>query len=454
MTDSMPPAVAATKLHITAKPAPRLAPLMRQSLQFLALRNHALHRQLCHATQDNPLLEVTMPGRASDKPTQAQPDFASNNYDYDFDPTAKLAANPLSLTEHVFQQIGLLFPSEADRAVAMALVEYLAPSGWLEAGAEAAAAKLGVGGKAFTELVSRLQGMEPAGLFARGLGECLALQLRDRGEMTAFMAELLDHLPLLLAENGGGGGNGGAEAIADAMGVEVDEVAAGLGRLRRLDPKPGSRFQRDEGDIYRPDIIVSENDSGSGFRVAINRANMPEVSVVAEAEDLAKSGNSEARAMLDAARRDAAQLTEAIAGRGRMLLALAELVVARQGDFIRQGVMGMRPFTMVAAAGVLGYHPSSITRLVKDKLVLTPRGMLELADFFSPAVGQGKQQYASKAVTAFIGEMLAGEDKAAPMSDAEVARRLADQHGVVLSRRAVAKRRLANNMPPAHDRAG
>ncbi|MCG8624331.1 MAG: hypothetical protein MJE68_20345, partial [Proteobacteria bacterium] len=358
-----------------------------------------------------------------------------------------LATNPLSLAEHIFQQIGLLIPEGDLRAVACALVEYVTPHGWLDGEAKQAAAELGVAGTAFDDLLARLQCMEPSGLFARNLAECLSLQLKDQGDYTPFMAKLIAHLPVLLD------GGGGVSGLADAIGASADEVATALHRLRRLDPKPGSRFthHHSQGDIYHPDIIVKQDEAGGDFVVAVNRANLPEVRVVDTGEAKTELGQEANRVLLAAA----CQEVKAMEGRGRMLLGLAELATHRQAAFIRRGSGALLALTMAEAADALGYHPSSITRLVKDKLVLTPRGLLPFADFFSPASVSHKNQpasqqqpIASKAVTALIIAMLAEEDKTAPMSDRVLAARLAKTHGVHLSRRAIAKRRAMGHIAP------
>lgn len=433
------------------KPKPRLtmAPHLRHTLRLLPLRNHDLETHLLRVAKTNPFLSVTLPKNPQ---MPYREDIQGEAY---FAAVDSVASSPLSLAEHIFQQIGLLIPQGDLRAVAYALVEYVTPHGWLDAEAEQAAAKLGVAGIAFEDLLVRLQCMEPSGLFARNLAECLVLQLKDQGDYTPFMAKVIAHLPRLLDGTDGGG----ASALAHAIGVSSDKVATALGRLRRLDPKPGSRFSHHhrQGDIYRPDIMVTQDEAGGDFVVAVNSANLPEARVVDTGDAKTELDRDAHRILLAAARQE----IEAMEGRRRMLLALAELATHRQAAFIRKGSEALQVLTMAEAADALGYHPSSVTRLVKDKLVLTPRGLLPFADFFSPALARHKTQparqqqnthnkrpIASKAVTALIMTLLAEEDKTAPMSDKVLAARLAKIHGVHLSRRAIAKRRAMGHIAP------
>jgi RNA polymerase sigma-54 factor len=217
--------------NLAAKPSQRLAltPAMRQSLRLMSWRNHQITRFVRDLAANNPFIEVDYPASVMRPPHDPRMEMAFS---------AAMAADrvEISLTAHIMNEIALLLPSGRHRAVALALVEHITPAGWLEAEAEETAASLGLTSAEYDHLIARLQHMEPAGLFARNLTECLALQLKDRGDYDSLMERLLPHLSLLL--------EGGGEALVKATGLPFDQVQTGLARLRQLDPKPGARFQQ------------------------------------------------------------------------------------------------------------------------------------------------------------------------------------------------------------------
>lgn len=419
--------------NLVTKPSQRLAltPAIRQSLRLMSWRNHQITRFVRDLAANNPFIEVEYPASGIRKPSDPMLEMAFS---------AAMAADrvEISLTSHLMNEIAVLLPSGRDRAVALALVEHISPAGWLEPEAEATAAGLGMTGAEYDHLIARLQNMEPTGLFARNLAECLMLQLKDRGDFDAVMERLLPHLSILL--------EGGMDALINKTGLSRDQLQSGLSRLRQLDPKPGARFQHDDGDIFRPDIIVSKRDDR--YDITLNKANLPSIRL---AEDVISEANL--KPFLQKARAEVNALNAALSSRASMLMALTGFVVTKQARFMQQGDVALEPLTMITAAGHLNCHASTVTRLVKDKLILTPRGMVPLADFFSPGItnSDGKD-IASRAVSARIVAAIESEEKSNPLTDPQLVAIIKDSYGLTLTPRAIAKQRARLHIAKASER--
>ena len=408
-----------------------LTPAMKQSLQIMAWRNHQITRFIRDLAVDNPFLDVHYPElsnkRAADMPV-----------DFPFSAGMALDRPDISLHAHLMTEIGLLFPVGLSRSVAMTMIEHVTPAGWLDGDAAATAARYGMRGAQYETLLGQLQQIEPVGLFARNLTECLALQLKEQGEVDADMQTLLMHLPVLLDK--------GLDGLVRATRLDADKVHMLLKRLRHLDPKPGARFLADDGDIFRPDLIVSYKDNT--YEVAINASTLPSVTVAADIKTEAAL-----EPVLKKARAEATSLQSALLARANLLTTLTGFAVARQSGFMTDGDESLIPLTMTETAHHMDCHPSTITRLVKDKLMLTPRGIIPLAHFFSTAIlAKDTLHVASRAVTATLVALIAAEDISDPLSDARIADAIADRHSVRLTARAIARHRAKHHIAKASDR--
>lgn len=409
-----------------------MTPALGQSLKVLSLRVGGVRKLAQDLARKNAFLEAHLPAAPNLQTPQGREAI-------DFDSFGHDAVRPVSLTQYVSEQIGLMFPRLDDKSLAFGLLEYLSPSGWLEDGAVDDVQAQGFESSRILAVLSRLQGMEPAGLFARNLRECLALQLADRGELTPLGESVLGHLDLIPQ---------GIEVVAKATGASAVEVGEVLALLRRCNPKPGADFAIDEGDIFCPDLVITRQ--GSGFEVATHDEHLPKLVVRAD-----EASDDEAEKILLAqARRDAEMLRQSLRHRQEMLLRAGAVLARQQRAFLRDGERGVQAFTMTALGDMLGVHKSTISRLVQDKLVATPRGMMEMSMFFSRGVAQPDGRVlASRAITAMISRMIDDEDSSKPISDSELTESLKAQ-GIIIARRTIAKYRQQGAIPPPHQRKG
>ncbi len=378
---------------------------LTRAIGLLELSNLDMAQSLNEAAQDNPWLRLRLP--------RALPDTMPET----------IAEGP-SLLAHVEAQIPRLV-APADRKIALALSEALDPAGFLDTPPEAIAARLGLAPARVERVLGALQRIEPRGLFARSVAECLRLQLAAEGPIPPTMQRVLDALPLLA--------EGGPEAIVAATGLSAGAVETALTRLRALDPRPAAGFATDAVPPRVADLIFAETEGS--WRATLNPESLPVLTL----EEAAAPGRG---TRLARDRSAALGLIRAVERRNRTLLALGTLLAREQAAFLRQGEAGLRVLTMRSAAASLGLHESSVSRIAGSASAATPQGTTSLRAFFARAVRQSEGARAAPSVRARIAALIGGEDPRAPLSDAEIAERLG-QEGIEVSRRVVAKLRHA-----------
>ena len=286
-----------------------------------------------------------------------------------------------------------------------------------------------------------LRTLEPAGVGAENLSQCLALQLERAGVDGPALAIVRDHLEALARCR--------FRCIADKLGVTVDEVVAARKAIRELDPRPGAVFEQPGQTAYvYPDIFVEEQD---GHFVAKARAGeRPAFQINGYYRELlANSGQPEVKEYLRKKVQAAQDVLGAIAQRRDTLLRCAQAIVDRQEDFFRRGEQALRPLRMADVADAVGIHESTVSRAVREKYLQCQRGVYPLGYFFSRGGAGGDMGGA--AAKAALRRLIDGEDKAHPLSDQKLCEALA-AGGCPISRRTVAKYRDELNIPGASGR--
>jgi len=348
------------------------------------------------------------------------------------DKAAQTEGPAASLMAHVTSEIRRLVTSPRDRAIALGLAEALEPSGWLGRDLSAIAAEVGASLAEVEAVLTQVQRIDPAGLFARNLAECLALQLTDAGAMDGTMAVILSHLGLL--------GSGGMGRLARLAHTTEADITKRFRVIRGLDPKPGTRFAGFAAPPVREPDLLARREDGGAWTFSLNRSSLPSLRIVDEgARDPA--GLAAARAV-----------ARMVVTRNQTLLRVGREVLTRQRAALDQGPQALMPMTMAEVAETLGLHESTISRVVAGVSVDTPRGTWWLRRLFSGRLGvEGGPQFAGAAVQARLERLVAAEAANAPLSDAALAAALAEG-GPEIARRTVAKYRAVLNIPPAHRR--
>jgi RNA polymerase sigma-54 factor len=346
-----------------------------------------------------------------------------------------------SLAEHLHAQIGATTRDAQLLFVARWLIDQLDDAGYLVQPLAEAADMLGVTLPVAERALALVQALDPTGVGARSLSECLVLQAREADRYDPCMARLLDNLELLV--------RGELARLRRMCGVDEDDFADMLTELRGYDPKPGLRFGSSGGEAIVPDILVREvvqQDGTRGWDIAINQATLPRL-IVNRAYYVEMRGacvSKEARAWLGERLADANWLLKALDQRQKTILKVAAEVVRQQDGFFREGVSQLRPLTLRTVAEAVSLHESTISRVTSNKYLNCARGTYELKYFFTSGVASsdGEGAVSAEAVKAAIRQLIDAEDAKAVLSDDTLVD-LLRARGFDLARRTVAKYREA-----------
>lgn len=390
------------------------------------------------------------------------PARANNLGDDERTDATELARSQESLQSFLHRQALSLRLDENDCAALRFLIESLNDDGYLEDSLPALASGLaGDDNDQFDELVHHfqvalglLQSLEPAGVGARSLGECLTIQLRQlasasesEGEAQVRKAAIaICKQPMeLLARRD-------FKRLATLTRSNEDEVRAALQLIAKLEPKPGRRFVDVERNIVVPDVIVTRIGHGTNakFRVMLNPEVMPRLRVHDIYAGALKQHKGEGSQALSQRLQEARWFIKNIQQRFDTILRVSNAIVERQKSYFVHGELAMRPLVLREIADELGLHESTISRVTTAKYMATPYGTVELKYFFGSALGTETGGNASStAVRALIKQFVSAEDVKKPLSDSQVSEMLKEQ-GIECARRTVAKYREALRIAPAN----
>ena len=364
-----------------------------------------------------------------------------------------------SLQGHLHRQALLLRLSAEDSAALRFLIESLNDDGYLEDRLEDLARGLAGDDQEqveelvhrFTMALSLLHHLEPVGVGARSLAECLSLQLRALQAGAAPDAPchaalaICSHPIDLLARRD-------VKRLAQLCGESEARIKAAIGLITRLEPKPGRRFVDVERNIVVPDVLVTRIARGGQprFRVQLNRDVMPRLRVHDIYAGALKSHKGEGHQALQQRLQEARWFIKNIQQRFDTILRVSNAIVERQKSFFIHGELAMRPLVLREIADELGLHESTISRVTTAKYMATPYGTFELKYFFGSSLGTETGGNASStAVRALIKQFVASENLKKPLSDSQISDMLKEQ-GIECARRTVAKYREALRIAPAN----
>jgi len=365
---------------------------------------------------------------------------------------ANTAARSESLGEQLLRQWALADVDESTRRAGEQIIQHLDGDGYLRTDladiADADRGELDV--ETLEDALAEVQtSLDPSGIGARNLAECLRLQLdaREREDPDFDAA-----VPRLLVEHY----LGDIEAnrlprIAEKSGLSLDQIKTGIEVLRGLDPRPGRRLVPDSPSLVVPDAMIEYDEGRDEYIARLTRGSRPQLRVSPEYATMARDRavDRDTRKFVDENVRQARWLIDAIEQRSHTLLRVIGVVLVHQRDFFEQGESALKPLPMTQVADQLGVHVATVSRAVNGKWVQTPRGILPLRRFFSAGTERRDGSDMSwEAVRAVLKEIVDAEDKAKPLGDDALSKALADR-GINIARRTVAKYRDQLGIPAA-----
>ena len=370
--------------------------------------------------------------------------------DSDFE---RASVTPPSLREHLLWQVNLTPLSDRDRAIAMTIVDDLDGAGYLTSSLDELASVVGtaiadqVEADEVQAILRLVQGLEPNGVAARDLRECLLLQLGQLPADTPWLVEtrrcVADFMDMLAGRD--------YNQLMRRLKLAREELAQVIALIQSLNPRPGSQYSEEQTEYIVPDVFVYKYKDR--WRVELNAETMPPLRVNPYYAGMIKrADNSDDNNSLRTHLQEARWFIKSLQSRSETLLRVATAIVERQRAFLEHGEEAMKPLVLHDIAEVLEMHESTISRVTTRKYLHTPRGIFELKYFFSSHVSTTLGGEASStAIRAVIKKLIAAENVQKPLSDHKIAELLADQ-GVQVARRTVAKYREAMSIPPSNER--
>jgi RNA polymerase sigma-54 factor len=385
------------------------------------------------------------------------PSLASAPPDDDFEPQERGEAGP-TLQDHLRAQMCGMRLCPEDAAALYVLIESLDEDGYLADPLEDIVQRLVEDDhdeSVREELLDRLQcalkwlqSMEPLGVGARNLGECLTLQLRALPRSEAQMVAIIickSHLDLLARRD--------VKKLMAATGADEELLKEAQQLIVACEPKPARPFARAESNIIVPDVIVQK--AGRGWKAVLNPDVMPKLRIndlYAQAIRGARGAANGSGGNLGARLQEARWFMKNIQQRFDTILRVSQAIVERQKNFFTHGEIAMKPLVLREIADELGLHESTISRVTTAKYMATTFGTFELKYFFGSSLNtEAGGNASSTAVRALIKQLVANEDPKKPLSDSQLSQMLEEQ-GIQVARRTVAKYREALKIAPANQR--
>jgi len=472
----------------------KLAPHMIQSMEILQLPILALQERIEQELNSNPVLEIeepSSPEEESSVETQTSEDLGEKeltaetdsekvedferieNLDDDYqdymsrvepfrrrtstdEPDRKLeamkntAAPPQSLHEHLLEQWRLVDADEPIKKAGSTIIDYIDGRGYLTVRLE----QLHNKDKAdFTfddlkEALELVQKLEPSGVGARDLKECLLIQMAQSSEDMSFESRLVaEHMDELLANH--------LPDIARKMNCSIEAINHGIGRMSKLDTSPGLRIGKERNHPITADVIVQSPNDSADYLVQLADSSLPSLRISSYYAKMSKDtgAGEKTRKFLQNNIRSAQWIIDAIEQRKNTLLRVAKAVVKYQREFFEKGQLYLKPLPMSKIADDIGIHPATVSRAVAGKYVQCSWGILPLRKFFSGGMEDDNgQAHSWEAIRGKLQQIINEEDKTKPLSDDQIRKKLAQIGINNLARRTIAKYRKLLHIPAARFR--
>ena len=475
------------KLNLRLSQKLIMTPSLQQAIKLLQMSKLELLEEVTQELVENPVLEETNPevsgveapeesapsreeGAAeTERDERAAEKEREENFDYEvfqdyldagWVPSAprglpedlpsyeNTLSKPQDLADHLLWQLNLSASPENVREVGRAIIGNIDEDGYLVATPEEIQAMGNYSPAECEQALTLVQSLDPAGVGARDLKECLVLQLRHLHlEGTHAETIVREHLELVQAYK--------FDDIARRLGCSVEEARRHIEVIRHLDPKPGQKYSSQSPTYVVPDVYVVKVDRGE-YTVVLNEDGLPRLRISPVYRRMLAAGDGtlskEAREFVKDKFRSAFRLIKSLEERQRTIYKVARSIVRHQRDFLDFGIERMRPLVLRDVADDIHMHESTISRVVNNKYMHTPRGVFEMRFFFHSGIPSSTgADISSLTVKQKIKKIVGAENPRRPLSDSAIVKMLEDE-GLQIARRTVAKYREELRIPSSTDR--
>jgi RNA polymerase sigma-54 factor len=465
-----------------------MTPSLQQAIKLLQLSKLELLEEITHELVENPILEegtevtqseseVKSEAEAADgspspenteKPEDREETFGDEFLDafYEnflqssYEPRAPAEevelpsfeatlTKPQTLTDHLQWQLDATPSDEHSREIAAAIIGNLNDDGYLGATLEEIQAMGPYTAEETQRALEVVKGLDPPGVGAGDLRECLLIQLEHLGLSESLACDLVrSHFDLLQSHR--------YQALSQQMGCSMQEIIAAIEVIRHLDPSPGLRYNTERSQYVTPDVFIVKVEHGE-YKVILNEDGLPRLRISRHYRRMLDRQNPdadrEARSYIREKVRAAHRFIKSLDERQRTIFKVATSIIKQEKEFLDHGINRMRPLILRDVAEDIGMHESTVSRVVNNKYMHTPRGLFELRYFFHASVpGSSGEDISSLKVKNKIREIVTSENARNPLSDAHIVKLLDEEHGIKIARRTVAKYRGELKIPSSNDR--
>ena len=436
-----------------------LTPQLQQSIRLLQLSATELEQELIEASQENPLLEFE--SATQQAPTEPITQLSHLPYqgpisqDDDDDRLGNIRAKT-TLLDYLLEQIKQLRITPAEKALVALIAGNLDERGYLTLTLEELATEVkdfidpedGLPRQQMARALQLLQHLDPAGIGARDLAECILLQLeqlpssiKTTGSWNAAHAISKDYLEIVAAKDWG--------RLKKILKIDNQTLEQACSLIRSCKPNPAEKFDLATDSVLIPDVLVKKG--SKGWLVLPNPQAMPKISLNEEYARIIKENKSrEGNESISQKLQEARWLVKNVLQRGETILKVATAIVDRQVNFFNHGAVAMKPLVLREIADTLGMHESTISRVTTQKYMATPLGTFEFKYFFGGQIStENGAATSATAIRALIEQLVKNENPGDPLSDTQIAD-LLNEKGVVIARRTIAKYRESLRIPAVH----
>jgi RNA polymerase sigma-54 factor len=439
-----------------------LTPQLQQAIKLLQLSQMELVEAIEEEIKENPVLEVEEEPSATaaeEKETQKKEEIAewlerfspSEEYlgreekDYpDYENIGKKASD---LRDYLRWQAGVSSDFGRDeRLWAEWIIENINDNGYLGSSLEEIAEVSGISVESLEKVLRKVQKLDPAGVGARDLRECVLIQYEEKGEKDPVLEEVVNSYFELFRKMD-------LREIAKRSGHPMEKIKEVFEKIKSFDPKPGRNYESDQTIYVIPDVYVVKTEDG--LDVLLNDDGIPELRMSSYYMNLHgdEKCNGDARDYIKKKIKQAEWFMKSLEQRQKTLYLVAKSIVDFQSEFFEKGIRHLKPLILKDVAHYIGVHESTVSRITTNKYMGTPSGVYEMKFFFTTGVGSDYGEAVStNAVMDLIAEIISKEDRKNPLKDEEIVALLENQHNIKIARRTVAKYREVLHIQSSRER--
>lgn len=422
---------------------------LRQAIAILQYSTQELLSFIEEQQLENPLLEIE---KAVDEIQAGSSELQYDHYDeykiYDgenLSPFDYLSKQETSLQDYLLNQVGFLHLTNIEKKIIKYIVHSLDENGYFLLPIEEAAKSLSVTEEKVHSCLEMIQSLDPVGVAARSLQECLLIQLKKQTTRNLLAEEIVEKYLDLLADRKW-------KEISKNLQLTLEQVQECADVIQTLQPKPGSHFSDEPCSYITPDAVIKLEDDH--LQISMNDGLLPKITINSHYRELIeRPADSESMKYMQQKYQQMVWLMRSIDQRQQTLFKVIEAIAKHQGNFFKYGYEYLKPLTLKEIAAEIDVHESTVSRATTQKYVQTPRGLFELKYFFNSAVkAEGGTTTSSVSVKEVIKKIVDQENKRKPFSDQQIVSILEKENSIEVSRRTVAKYREELNIPSSTKR--